>query len=72
MQRPLTLTQDQPSPNQDPHEVTAGGGWDAPISTGLIGLIISLWLIGVQKTCDVAELRASPARPADLVGCEGR
>lgn len=72
MQRPLTLTQDQPSPNQDPHEVTAGGVWDVPISTGLIGLIINLWLIGVQKTCGVAELRASPAQPADLVGCEGR
>lgn len=72
VQRPLTLTQDQPSPNQDPHEVTAGGVWDVPISTGLIGLIINLWLIGVWKTRGVAELRASPARPADVVGCEGR
>lgn len=72
VQRPLTLTQDQPSPNQDPHEVTTSGGWDVPTSTGLVVLIINLWLIGVWKTRGVAELRASPARPADVVRCEGR
>jgi len=43
---------EEPSPNHGPCEVADGCRWDVP---NLTGLIICLWLIGVQKTLRIIE-----------------